>query len=55
MQLDDQVPSGPCGPKGVREILKEKHPSGQPAYPGSLVPGDAHPVHHIVFDCINSP
>ena len=50
LQLDDQVPSGPCGPKSVREILKEKHPSGQPADPESLVLDDAHPVHDIVFD-----
>ena len=54
LQLDDQVPSGPCGPKSVREILKEKHPSGQPADPESLVLDDAHPVHDIVFDCIDA-
>lgn len=38
----------------VREILRDKHPPGKPADPNSLVPDDADPVHHVVFDSIDA-
>ena len=39
--------------KSVREILRDKHPSGQPAHQESLIQGDPPQAHPVVYDSID--
>ena len=49
LELDDRV-----GDSTVRDVLKSKHPIGQPANPDALIPGQAPiPPHPVQFEALN--
>lgn len=52
MHLDDKI-NGPEGEQSVRDVLREKHPSGKPAHQDSLICDVPPTVHPVVFDSID--
>ena len=52
LHLDDKI-NGPENEQSVRDVLREKHPSGKPANPGSLICDVPPTIHPVVFDSID--
>lgn len=50
LRLSDNVDSN----KTVRDVLIDKHPSGQPAHPDSVIEGDPPQVHPVLFESIDA-
>jgi len=53
LSLDEVIPDS-IAPRTTREVLIEKHPSGKPASPSSLLQGTPTPVNPIMFENLNS-
>ncbi len=52
--LDDLIPKSDGEHQSVREILKAKHPPGEPAIWDSLIDVDPPPVHSVIFDSLDA-
>ena len=52
LHLDDIISSDEQ--KGVRDILRDKHPPSQSVHPESIVPGDPQTIQPVVFDSIDA-
>lgn len=52
LHLDDMIPSQD-DEKSVRDILRDKHPSGGPAHQDCLLCEDPPTVHPVIFDSID--
>ncbi len=53
LQLDEIVTT-PNGQKKVKEILIDKHPPGQPAYPDVIIKDDPQDVHPVLFESLDA-
>ena len=49
LNLDDIIDTGTAERRYVLDILGEKHPPAEPAYPESTVSEMPEPVHHVVW------
>ena len=55
LPLDSLVNCGNKEEKSVRDILKQKHPAGQPLQPSALTNTNSDRPHPVIFEQINSP
>ncbi len=53
LQLDEIVTTSD-GQKKVKEILIDKHPPGQPAYPDVIIKDDPQDVHPVLFESLDA-
>ena len=51
--LDEVVSVSDTEEKSVKEILREKHPTGQNAHPDAIVDQTSSPVHPVIFDSLD--
>ena len=54
LSLDDIIDTGTAEGRYVLDILDEKHPPAEPAYPESTVSEMPEPVHHAIFDAMDA-
>ena len=55
LPLDSLVNCGNEEEKSVRDILKQKHPAGQPLQPSALTNTNSDRPHPVIFEQINGP
>lgn len=54
LHLDSPVSTTDSKPCTVKDILRSKHPPGQPADPDIVIPDVPPDVHPVIFDPINA-